>query len=194
MNKTQLTASMLAALRSYWRIRAGLATYRSANLGALPSEVVHYENIPEVGVATSLLANETLDETFGAIEAYASERLTRDTLMIILASFEEFLSWKLASISQSPEGTFGELQRRVEQHFSIPLHDIERVDEMRECRNCLVHHGGRVTARYLKAAAKVWSSSSGAIHDPATVAMLKVSPLYLAYVCDAAASYAGSLP
>ncbi len=197
MTPSDLEAAVLESLRAYWRIKAALALHKAYSThDALGIDTIDYESVPQHGVATAFLHNETVTQATGAIAKYVDERLSCDFFLSLIAHFESFLSDVLIRAGQSPSGTFGALQRAVEQIHTIPPNVVEDCDEIRERRNALIHHQGRVGAgsRYETAAAKVFPRAPGMVPDPAAVTVIGVPPQYLSYVADVVVRYGRAIP
>jgi hypothetical protein len=191
MTAAQLAASLKGTLAAYWRQRAALRLYSTyANHSDLQIERLEYDGVPEVGVASAFLQSETLLEAVTALEDYFKVRLAPDTFLALLSDFESFLVHHIQARGGSGTGTLGTLQRSLENLYTIPSYLVEEVDEIRQRRNILIHHGGQINAEYQRAAANVWQRSAGIIADPSSVTNLSVTPEYLSYVVNSLSQYA----
>ena len=195
MSTSQFEGAVLETIRSYWRIKAALAVYHKyAKSPEMKSNRVYYTEIPQHGIVINFIAEETLEQALNQITDYSSRRLAKDVFLALISHLEELFSNFLVSRGQPPQGTFGHLQKSVQRLHHIPNHIIEELDEIRERRNCIIHHAGAVQPRYTNAALQVFSRSGGWVADPSTVTNLDVSSGYLSYAGDVIIRYARCLP
>ncbi|NUB06097.1 hypothetical protein FW320_07905 [Azospirillum sp. Vi22] len=192
MNNTQLNDAIFDTLRMYWRVRGGIAACRTL-IEENPQFNIHlnYKLVPSFGSVRNIISQETVSNAFSSVMSYVNAgRLNVDIFYAIISHLEGFLTFKLKEAGLSEEGTFGQLQRRAENAFPIKPSLIARVDEIRERRNCLIHHGGVVSAKYLQAASVAAAISSDFpinLHQAA----LSVSDEYLSYCAESFISYSG---
>lgn len=195
MNKAQLEVEVLESIRSYWRIKAALAVYQKYAQGPeMKTNRVYYTGIPQKGTVANFISEETLDQALSQISVYSSNKLAKETFLTLISHLEELLSSFLLSIGHIPKGTFGQLQTNVQKVHTIPQDVIDEIDEIRERRNCLIHHAGMVEPRYISVASKIFARSNGWIADPSTISTLDISSGYLSYAGDVIIRYARCLP
>jgi hypothetical protein len=194
MTAAQLVVRLKEALAAYWRQRAALRIYSAyADHPDLRLERLDYKGVPEFGIASGFLQSEALPEALAALEDYFASRLAPDTFLALLANFETFFVHQIQARGGGGTGTLGALQHALQLLYHIPSNRVEDLDEIRERRNAVIHHGGRITPKYRAAAAKVWIRSAGNIADPHLVAVLSITPEYLSYVVDALCKYAAEV-
>lgn len=193
MTPQSLKQDVLRKLRTYWRIRAGLAFHlQLATTHNWANPAVSYDSIPAFGHASNFMSNEPLQDTISEIAVYASgDRLATDTMLSMIASLEEFLSAFLRSNGASASGTFGSLQHAAQRIRSITPNLIHRVDELRERRNSIIHQSGAPTNKHSTAAQLVLNQGIGA---PILVGATHLYPesTYLSYSCDTIICYAAA--
>lgn len=187
MTSAQLVAAMADTLGTFWRIRAGIAFVRNSK-DSLPNVNFSYANTGPSQVVT--LSQESSSTAFDEIFRYVdNSHLSKDIFLRLVSHLEAFYSAHLLIKGQPPEGTLGNLQSRCQNAYSVQASSAYEIDEIRERRNSIIHHGGHPTTKYITAAAKVFQTSGGAIIDPATATILGTSDRYLNHCADKIADY-----
>ena len=195
MSHLKLEHSIFESLRNHWRIKAALATYRMfSTYKELDAKLVSYRGIPYYGVANNFIIDEDIDQAINQIHSYSKERLVKDTFLILLSHTEEFFSDAINNAGQVPSGTFGSLQYTIQSIHPIAITVIEDLDEIRERRNALIHHNGKITPKYILTANKVYNRSNSMVANPKTVTSVDISDEYLSYVADVVIRYSRFIP
>ena len=188
MTSVQLEELLKEILRSYWRQRIAVRLFKLSTIQHSSVQTIEYIGIPELGFATGFLSQEATQAALDSVEKNLNERLPQDLFIALLAKFESFLAQALVLQGSTVSGPLGVLQTAVQNHYSVPSSVIDRLDEVRERRNILIHHDGRINAKYSAAAQKVifqpW------VEDPTSLSIIAISPEYLTYVVDTIVTYA----
>ena len=193
MTSQELMDALSVTLTTHWRIRAGVAAYRHTNSldSTIGHQILNYANVPFQSTLPRNLIDEPLTDALNAVSHFSTAGgLNKATFLSLVAVVEEFLSAKLAAKSQNPEGTFGNLQSRAEIAYGVSGLSCELVSEIREYRNCIIHHNGHLTARYIAAANIVLGRDGGAVLNPTSINVLKIPDNYLSHCVIVFSAYA----
>lgn len=191
MSPADFEAGSRDIVENYWRIRAALRLLVPGRAAA--TSRLQFDGIPQLGTMTGLLQNETVAETHASLAAYATNRLSRDMFVALIALFERRLTTRLLAAGMNASGTLGALQHRVQTLVSMPNDLMEDLDEVRERRNSLMHHDGDAHDKYVDAASKAHS------RNPQHVALVSAGTLvipdgpYLTYAADVLVRYSAAI-
>lgn len=191
MTSVQLGELLKEVLRNYWRQRIALKLFKLSSIKHNDVPYIEYVNIPQLGDVANFLVREETQVALVSVETNLENRVPRDLFIALLANFESFLSEALVLCGVTPSGTLGRLQNMVQQNYTVPGNSIEKVDEIRERRNALIHHNGIIDSKYVNAANKVifppW------VLDPTLLTAVEVTPEYLTYVAATLIEYAKAI-
>jgi hypothetical protein len=187
MTHTDLVVGVREVVENYWRIRAALRLLAPAKAHA--ASRLQFEGIPQVGSMTGLLQRETIAEAHASLEEYATNRLSRDMFIALLAVFEKRLIACLRAAGSNTGGTLGSLQFRVQTVSSVPAGIAEDLDEVRERRNAQMHQDGRADQKYVDAASKVHARFPGHVAAVAAGTFVIPDGSYLTYAADVLVRY-----
>ncbi len=192
MTHAECESAVKATYRAYWRMIVALPLTVNFFDGPQFGTKVIYDDLPKLASLDGVLDNETVHQALSALEEHLSSNLYDQTFLLLVLSLERRFSTKLRAMKQNPEGTLGKLQKRIESHVSVPSDLVDSLDEARERRNCIVHHHGSATAKYLAAAGRAPAS---AFFSPAVATGVSVRPdaRYLAYASDLVIRYSAAL-
>ena len=191
MTAAQFQTAALEIFQNYWRINAANSLYRLLPIAATTR--LDYTNIPAVGVATIPAASELVADAIAATNDFIARRLRRDLLLALIAEFESRLATKLVSLSLSSDGTFGQLQTRLQGKLSLPVALIQDLDEVRERRNSMIHHGDLARGRYVSASAAIQPRAKAYVAAAAVGDNVAPTDAYLAYSIDVLVRYSNAI-
>jgi|GEM_PF-4828845 len=187
MGYTDLEQNVLDSLKIYWRIQVALAAME-VRRGEWKHMQLRFENVPQQGLATGYLQNETVDQSIGEIKKYSSTRFLNDIYLLMISHLEQYLSNFLLTNGQPSEGTFGQIQKSAETFKGLNSTKIFLVDEIRERRNAIIHHHGKVTDKYIVAATAAIPYAT-VLSDPHIMTDVNTDAKYLTHVADTILSY-----
>jgi hypothetical protein len=191
MTAAQFQAAALDLLRNYWRIKAANAIYRSEP--RMIQKRLEYANVPAIGFAANQFGSEAVADALRALDSFLIERLPRDLLLALVAELESRLVSCLRSLGEPDEGTFGQLQGRVQSKIAVSLTLIEDLSEIRERRNMMIHHGDIATARYVAASSAVLTRAGGYVKAAVIGDNVAPTEQYLAYASDIMVMYSNAI-
>jgi len=191
MNPTQFQTAALELLKNYWRLKAANAIYRSSQ--DVVENRLEYSNVPAVGLAANQFNSESVEDAMSALQDFVVHRLPRDLFFALIAEFESRIVARLFSLGETVNGTLGQLQSRIQNRLVVPQSLIEDLNEIRERRNAIIHHGGKADLKYVTASAAVLPRANLFVN--VTVAGDDVNPTegYLAYSTDVLVRYSNSV-
>ena len=187
MTSAQFRATALDLLKNYWRIKAANALYRSAR--RVTADRLDYSNVPAVGFSANQFVNESIVDASMALNTFVLQRLPRDLLLALIAEFESRLVARLRSLGQPEDGTLGALQTRIQARTAIPPLLIDDLNELRERRNVMIHHGDIAGAKYVTASASVLPRAAQFIRVASIGDNVSPTEGYLAYAADVLVRY-----
>ncbi len=194
MTPADLELRLVEVLRSHWRTRAGLALMRSAPPFAPGSTLLEYQGLSGVGVTLNFMQTESVVQALAAVDQYEKERLTSDIFLLLIAEYETYLSNRLQAVGRPGEGTLGQLMNDSAAAFSLSGTELILAGEIRERRNCWIHHCGRATDKYMAAATAAVPNSSGFVVPVARGQDVAPTEAYLPYCVDVLVRYGRLLP
>lgn len=195
MNALDVNTAISEELRSVWRIRAALAFLRGTRDARLQKDVpLRFMNVPKASGVDLFPSSETVKEALDASERYEATRMASDTFLVLLVPIERFLSARLAAAGLKAEGTLGYLQKAAEGQCGLAAPDIVLMDEVRERRNCLVHHHSVATQRYVDAANVAAPHSGGEVKATTIGTRVAITWAYLGYAAEVLIRYAKAFP
>jgi hypothetical protein len=191
MNPAQFQSVTLEILKNYWRIKAANALYRSSTV--LAADRMEYANVPVVGVVGNNFASEAVSDAIPALHGYIARRLPRDLFLALIAEFESRIVVRLRSLGEPEDGTFGTLQNRIQSRIPVPQTLIDDLNEVRERRNAMIHHGDIATPRYVAASAIVSLRAGHFVIAAVTGDNVSPTERYLTYSADVLVRYSNSI-
>jgi hypothetical protein len=191
MTPAQFQAAALEIFQNYWRIKAANALYRSSPIAAAAR--LDYTNVPAVGLATIPAPSESVADAISAMNDFITRRLRRDLLFALIAEFETRLAARLAAMRASGEGTLGELQFEIQRRIPLPRPLRQDMDEVRERRNAMIHHGDSAHPNYGRASAAVQPRARRYVAAAALGDNVAPTETYLAYATDVLVRYSNAI-
>ncbi len=191
MNTAQFQAATLEIVKSYWRIKAANALYRSSPLTA--TDRLEYANVPAVGLVTQDFTSETVAEAMSALQSYVARRLPRDLFLALIAEFESRVIVKLRSLGELEDGTLGALQNRLQARIRLPQTLLDDLNEIRERRNAMIHHGDIATRKYVIASAAVLPRACHFVTATGVGDNVGPTESYLTYSADVLVRYSNAI-
>lgn len=188
MTADEFEDHLLNCLASYWRIRAALALLRQTRRADFDLRILSYRNCSDF--SGKLLTSETVTDALNQLNSYETERLTNDWFLALVARAEMFLAAKIWAAGEEPCGTFGKLQHRAEELYGISGVFVNKLGEIRERRNSLIHDRGTAKLRYINAARVVAPVSNGHVSVPSEGDLVVPNPEYLSYCVESMFGYA----
>jgi hypothetical protein len=191
MTPTQFQDVAVDIMRNYWRIKAASALY------ALSPEILEdpleYTDVPSVGLARILLTTEPSADAMSALQDFILFRLPRDLLLALIAEFEGRIIFRLASLRLPTTGTLGKLQRRLERTLNLGPALVQDLDELRERRNAMIHHGDIAGTDYAAASALVLPRAAPYVSAAAVGDRITPTDFYLTYAADVLIRYSNAI-
>lgn len=151
-------------LKNFTYLRAAIACIRSVQHKVHLPQDLYFEDLPTVFEAarpespasTAIVLTRIADLTSG-------NGLRKLVFLELVANLEAYMSERLTDCGKQAEGTFGKLQGLCMAEFQVSSDTGYLVDELRERRNCLIHHDGKATKKYVAAAQRASSVESSLV-------------------------------
>jgi hypothetical protein len=181
----------LDLLRNYWRIKAANALYRiSPNLA---EDRLEYSGVPAVGGLAHHFASETVTDATSALDHFIVQRLPRELLLALIAEFEGRIGARLVSLGEPNDGTLGTLQYKIQSKVLLIPNLVDDLNEIRERRNAMIHHGDVAHAKYVAVCHAVLPRADPFVKTVVVGDNVIPNEAYLTYSADVLIRYSNAI-